>query len=670
MNRHDSTIPRRPLLWLATALLFTVPPMFGNLAWWVPVCFLVTLLAKLWMEWRGYRLRSLVWKLVFAAAGLGCVKLGYHSLVGLEPGLSIYVLLISIKILEAHTARDFHIVALLGWFLGLAGLFVSQNLGAGLYAAATFWLVLTGVVQFHRGVTSRQVFLPPLRSSLALMLQSLPLAVVLFFLFPRGSGPFRFELKRSFFGRTGMSENLSPGSVSSLALSNEVAFRTEFLDGNVPRPSSMYWRGGVLLECDGLAWSPHYLGIAPPAEIAGGEKVRQRIIIQPSGGQWVFALDWPVKNPGDSTRMLVGNIIRSKKPIYSPRLYEITSNLTNQDAELSPMEREASLRLPFNISGRARTLAKSWSRDGVATRVVVTRAMQFFRQENFRYSLSPGQYGDDGLDDFLFRRRVGFCEHYAAAFATLMRLAGIPALVVVGYQGGQFNSLGGYLVVRQSDAHAWCEVWNPGKGWERADPTGAVAPGRVDFGFDSFMNTASSNAAGTAAAGDFRVAGAWGRQPVFRKLQLAWDAISYEWDAHVLNFDEDAQQTFFLNLGFIDTRPLRLLGWLVCVGMAVLCAQSLWAWWKTRVAPDRIRKLYDRFCKRVRALGVGREPWEGPRHFAVRAASRLPAHADRISHVADLYISLRYAQEPGGLKAIAELEREIEAFGRPVETAK
>jgi len=670
MNRADSTIPRRPLLWLATALLFTVPPMFGNLVWWVPASFLATLIAKLWMEWHGYRLRSLGLKLVFAAAGLGCVKLGYHTLVGLEPGLSIYILLISIKILEAHTARDFHVVALLGWFLGLAGLFVSQNLGAGLYAAATFCLVLTGVVQFHRGVTSRRVFVPPLRSSLALMLQSLPLAAVLFFLFPRGSGSFRFELKRSFFNKTGMSEHLSPGSVASLALSNEVAFRTEFVDGNVPRPSSMYWRGGVLMECDGLTWSPLNFGIARRPEPAGGEKIRQRIIIQPSGGQWVFGLDWPVKNPGDSTRMLVGNVIRANKNIYSPRLYEVTSCLVNQETELSAIERKACLQLPGDIPERVSALAESWSKDGAGTRTVVTRAMQFFRKENFRYSLSPGEYSKAGLDDFLFRRRVGFCEHYAAAFATLMRLAGIPTRVVVGYQGGQFNSLGGYLVVRQSDAHAWCEVWNPGKGWERADPTAAVAPGRVDLGFDSFMNMTSANATGTAAAGDPRAAGAWGRQPLFRKLQLAWDTVSYEWDAHVLNFDEDAQQTFFLNLGFIDTRPLRLLGWLVFIGVFVLCVQSLWAWWKTRVAPDRIRKLYDRFCRSVRTLGVEREPWEGPRHFSDRAAQQIPAHAEHIRQVADLYISLRYAPDSDDLKEIAELERKIDAFGKPAAAGK
>ena len=658
-------IPRKPLLWYAAALLFSVPPMFGNLAWWVPVTFLVVLIAKFRMEQRGIRLRSIPWKLAAAAAMLGAVHLQYHVFTGLEPGLSISILLIAIKILEAHTARDFHILALLGWFLGLAGLFVSQGIGAGLYATLTFWLILTAVAQFHGGASQGGI-IAPLRSSFRLMLAAVPLIAVMFFLFPRGSGPFRFELNHAMLNRTGMSDQLSPGSVASLALSNEVAFRVEFPDGNVPRSSNLYWRGAMLMKDEGLAWSPIRETLGPSrTEDIKGVPVHQIIVVQPNNGQWLFALDWPAKPASRDMVLQAGYILHSTKHLYSPRKYEINSFPYNRQTRLRSLERRACLQLPEVIPARASKLVQSWTADGAPPRTIVARALDFFRKENFTYSISPGPYGDDGLDDFLFNRRVGFCEHYAAAFGTLMRMAGIPTRVVVGYQGGQFNSLGDYLVVHQSDAHAWCEVWFADTGWERTDPTAAVAPGRLDMGLAGYMDMSAASHTGAGAIGDLQASGVWGNQPIFRKLQLAWDTISYEWDAHVLNFDEETQQTFFVNLGMVDTRALRLLGWLTLAVIFLLCLQSIWLWWRARVSGDPAKALYDRFARRVAVLGVEREPWEGPMHFAARASGQLPSHAPEIVRITRIYTTLRYSQpedQAAETAATRELKQEIKAF--------
>jgi len=654
-------IPRRPLLWFAAALVFSVPPMFGNLVWWVPVSFLLVLITKFRMEQRGLRLRSTPWKLAAAAMAIGGVKLQYHSLIGLEPGLSISILLISIKILEAHTARDFHILALLGWFLGLSGLFVSQGIGAGLYAMATFWLILTAVSQYHTGGASSRGIIRPLLSSAGLILFAIPLLVVMFLVFPRGSGPFRFDLKRSLMNRTGMSDHLSPGSVSSLAESTEVAFRVEFPDGNVPKSQDLYWRGTVLMRDDGLEWSPSKESMTRSRpEHVGGVPVLQRIIIEPNNGEWLFALDWP-NIPGkemlfNDMSMQPGNTIHATKPLYSPRRYEITSFPNNRESQLRSIERKACLQLPEDIPPQASRLVESWTQDGADARTIVSRALDFFRKQHFVYSLSPGTYGADGLEDFLFKRRIGFCEHYAAAFGTLLRMAGIPTRVVIGYQGGQFNSLGSYLLVRQSDAHAWCEVWIPNEGWERADPTAAVAPGRLD------LDLAATAQAGTAGAGDLQGGGTWGKQPFFRQIQLAWDTISYEWDAHVLNFDEETQRTFFVGLGLIDTRPLRLLGWLALIAVVLLCLQSIWLWWMSRVPKDSTKSLYEQFCRRLAVLGVDREPWEGPASFACRAAQSLPAYAAQIDRVAGIYTALRYAPHRAGIPTAGDLAREIKAF--------
>jgi hypothetical protein len=352
--------------------------------------------------------------------------------------------------------------------------------------------------------------------------------------------------------------------------------------------------------------------------------------------------------------MYRGNVLRSDKIIYSQWQYEVTTFPTNREAELDPVERSNCLQLPRQVSPQIFALVESWKQKSADPRALVASALQFFHKEKFFYTLTPGQYDDKkGLDDFLFRRRSGFCEHYAAAFATLMRVAGIPARVVIGYQGGQFNAIGKYLVVHQSDAHAWCEVWLPGTGWQRADPTAAVASERVGM-----VDMRDTSAAGAAEDGGVQFGGAWDRQPILRNIRLAWEAISYEWDSRVANFDEETQQSFFLGMGWLDTRPVRLLSWLSVAVAALLSTHALVTWWRTRVILDPLKMAYDRFCKRVAALGVKREPWEGPARFAERAAALLPDHAAQIRRVAEIYIALRYRPASG----TAELAREIRAF--------
>jgi transglutaminase-like putative cysteine protease len=657
---EDTKIPRHPMLWLAVALVFTMPPMFGNLAWWVPACFMVALAAKFRMELRGWRLRSAALHMAMAAAVLVGVWITYRSLIGMEAGLSISLLLISIKILESHTARDFHVLALLGWFLCLTELFISQDLAAVLYALAGFVIVTVAVVRFHRGAPARGRIARPLLAGGGLVAQALPLVIALFFLFPRGNGGFRFELKRAFFNRTGMSDRLSPGSVASLAMSRDVAFRAEFPDGNVIPPGRMYWRGAVLTQDHGLAWTPAATdSFREGDEHLGGTRVRQQIVIQPHGAQWVFSLDWPGTAPS-GTRLLAGNVLRASQRIYSPRRYEVVSYLNNEQKELWTQDRKTCLQFPKGVSPRIRELVNSWTKSTHDPHELTARALNFFRKGNFTYSLSPGEYGTDAMDDFLFQRKTGFCEHYAAAFATLMRMAGVPSRVVLGYQGGEFNTLGSYLVVRQSDAHAWCEIWVAGSGWQRVDPTMAVAPGSMNAGF---TDSGANSAAGLGGAAGTQIGGVWTKYPFLRTLQLAWDTVNYEWDSHVANFDEDEQQSFLLSLGMVDTRPLKLLGWLVLVAGLLLGLQLLRTWWKARPASDPLKGLYGRFCRHLAGLGVQREPWEGPTGFACRAAALLPDQAAPILRVADIFATLRYSRTPEGIGE-AELEQEVRAFCR------
>jgi protein-glutamine gamma-glutamyltransferase len=275
--------------------------------------------------------------------------------------------------------------------------------------------------------------------------------------------------------------------------------------------------------------------------------------------------------------------------------------------------------------------------------------------------LTPGEY--ENLEEFLFRRRVGFCEHYAASFATLMRMAGIPARVVVGYLGGEYNDLGHFILVRQADAHAWCEVWLPENGWTRVDPTSAVAPGRESLDLTSFLETR----AGSGQMGIRRNAWlAWLlRSGVFTNIRGIWQTLSYEWDTRFLAFDADVQDVFLTSMGLGSGGPIFLLVEILLVSIALLAIYFAWMELRTRSRVDRVKALYEYFCRKIARLGVPRNPCEGPLDFAWRAAQSLPNESNRIRRIADTYILLRYAPQPapGMLDRFA---KDVNAFGKRV----
>src|SRR5262249_13414173 len=284
----------------------------------------------------------------------------------------------------------------------------------------------------------------------------------------------------------------------------------------------------------------------------------------------------------------------------------------------------------------------SWTVQNRDPRAVVSTALRFFRTQGFSYSLAPGEYED--LDEFLFRRRVGFCEHYAASFATLMRLSGIPARVVVGYLGGEYNDLGHFILVRQADAHAWCEVWLSESGWTRVDPTSAVAPGRASLDLTSFLET--STASGQMGVRRNTWIARLLRSGVFTNIRFVWQTLSYEWDTRFLAFDADVQDVFLASMGIGSSGPVFLIVEILLVAIALLAIYFAWMQLRTRSRVDRVKALYEYFCRKIGRLGVRRDPCEGPLDFARRAAQSLPNESNRIRQIAETYILLRYAPQP------------------------
>ena len=661
---RDTRIPRRPFLWLAAALLFTVPPMVGALAPWIPALFITALAAKFWMEPRGIRLRSALLKVMLATATLGAIAVSYGSLRGIEPGVSLLVVLMSLKVMESHTAREFQVMVLVGWVLCLCGFIMTQDLANGLSLLTAFALISAALIQFHRGA-ARGALWPPLRTAGKLIAQALPLIVLLFLFFPRVSTGFRFPLMDSASASAGFSDQISPGSVSSLASSSEVAFRAEFPDGRLPPRGEMYWRGAVMWDGGGFQWKAPGFPASLPREAQRAPAtpgIRQRITIEPHRSRWMFALDWPAQAPQGAT-LAPGNYLWSFQQIRRTRQYEVVSYGEVADKQLHERELARFLAVPTSISPAVRALAQSWTAADPNPRAVLKAALEHFHTQGFRYSLTPGSYEENGLDEFLFNRRAGFCEHYAGSFATLMRLAGVPARVVTGYLGGEFNAYGNFFIVRQSDAHAWCEVWLPEAGWKRVDVVSVVAPDRVNLGFQSFLERRAASGEERLPMTQTALSGRLKRWPVFSNVSLAWDTLNFAWDTRVLSFDAQEQQLFFSAMRLADSTPLVMLLRIAMVALVFVVLYAVWMRWSTRAGTDRVRDLYDRFCAKAARSGAQRSPTEGPRDFSARAVQLMPAESQRIHRITDAYIALRYSARP----AAALLERlaaDVTAFGR------
>jgi transglutaminase-like putative cysteine protease len=647
---------------MAAALLFTLPPFFDSLAIWVPCFFLLSLALKFWMEPRGYRLRSVVLKLLLVATALATAYGSYGSFRGAEAGISLLVVLMSLKMLEAHTAREFRVMVLIGWMLCACGFFLSQDFGTALCILIAFALLLVALVQLHRGASPGALW-PPVRTTCKLLAQAFPILVLFFLLFPRINAGLRLELRPVRSADTGFSDRLSPGSIAALANSSEIAFRAEFLGTGTPPSGPLYWRGIVMWHCNGMEWRAPYAPrskspAGTPARAASRKEIKQRITLAPHGARWMFALDHPIKTPPGSL-LARGDYLWSVQPIRKSRRYDVVSS-QSKDNEITPVERAEALELPPSISPAVRGLARSWVAQNSDPRAVINSALQFFRTQGFTYSLLPGEY--DNLEEFLFRRRVGFCGHYAASFATLMRLAGIPARVVVGYLGGEYNDLGHFFLVRQADTHAWCEVWLPENGWTRVDPTSAVAPGRASLDLASFLETRI--ASGQIGARRNTLMARLLRSGIFINVRFIWETLSYQWDTRLLAFDADVQDVLLTSMG-IANGPVVLVMEILLVATALLAIYFAFMQFRTRSRVDPVKALYESFCRKTARLGVRRGPSEGPLDFARRAGHSLPNESTRIRQIADTYILLRYAPQPvpAGLDRFA---KEVNAFGARV----
>ena len=539
----------------------------------------------------------------------------------------------SIKPMEIKTYRDEMVTIFLVYFLAIASLFFSSSFSVGLYMA--FSICVTTAVLIHIHQPSRK-FKRNLGLSATLMLKALPFALILFIVFPRVHSSL-WGMRSAAVGKSGFSDRLMPGSVTRLVRNNEIAFRAEF-DGHIPESDRLYWRGLVFWLFDGQSWQHSKNSLYFYTALKGEKSVGYTITLEPHNQRWLFALDLPYEF-GPKALILSDHTLIARWFVRQRVQYWAKSYLAYNTGRLLRFE-SAALQIPWDTNPQAVALANQWRDNAHTMAGVVQTALRYFQNNDFQYTLNPPPLGNASIDDFLFKTRKGYCEHYASAFAFLMRAAGIPARVVAGYLGGELNPYGNYLIVRQSDAHVWVEVWLPGKGWMRIDPTLSVAPARVEQGAVGALPPEERSNLKT-----FYGSGPLAKYGV--KFELGWDAINNQWNKWVLGYSNHSQRTLFSKIGIrTGTWTGRAKTIMLVLGiMGVLFTLFFFRFRKGRSPgkADAIQRIYLKFCDKLGRKGMARTPSQGPLDFAEMVIAFRNDLKTSVLDIVKLYISLRYA---------------------------
>ncbi|MGO4156480.1 transglutaminase TgpA family protein [Cupriavidus sp. YAF13] len=611
---------------------------------------LVLLLAWRWLLWhqRAPLPSRLMLGIIAGLVMLVAAALVWQAGGNMGRDLSVALLgaFVVLKLLECRVLADATLVTQLCFYLLLSLYLFDQPFWLALYSLAiAAWLLRNWLFLGHPEARGYLAVWPLLGR---LTLIGLPWALLLFVLFPRLDHPLWRLPQAEAVATTGISDTMSPGSVSRLTQSTEVALRADVQGGPLPA-SALYWRALVLWQFDGQTWRPSPLRQrrAQPApglpaaddttadagagEAAGNASangiVNYSVTLEPNQHAWLFLLD-----RGQAIAPGAGAVINADGEFFTrdPVDRRLRYRARSAPAAAQPLDlatRELALALPPG-NPRTRALATAWAEQYPDPAQRVQAALRLFAAAPFSYTLSPSPLGHEQVDSFLFDARRGFCEHYASSFVFLMRAAGVPARVVTGYLGGEYNPIGGNYIVRQADAHAWAEIWLEGRGWVRVDPTSAVAPSRVERGIDAALEASEIEALRAM------------RDPGWlRNLRWGMDGMVYTWQRWVLQYDRGQQARLMRQLGIGDSVPQVLLGGLAALSLLALLPLVL-----KRRRIDPVQAAYARFCRQLAHRGCVRAPSEGPQDFAARAARALPAAALAVQDFSDRYTRLRYGR--------------------------
>lgn len=615
---------------LILSILMVIAPHAEHLPLWVSSLCSTLLLWRAYLTYSGKPLPNRWLLMLVTFASVGAILLSFKTLFGREVGVTLVVLLAALKLMELRKSRDAMALIYLACFIIITNFFYSQSIPTALYMFTTLTVILSSWIQLQ----AQHIELKPrLRIAATLLLQAIPLMAILFVLFPRIQGPL-WGLPQDAYANSGLDDKMSPGSFSRLSLSEDVAFRVTYKN-KPPRRDQMYWRGPVLWQFDGRTWTGNKnpLNIAPQFSKLD-QPIDYSVTLEPHNKTWLFALDVPNKISLPATLTNDFQLL-NKEPVNARLRYEASSNLSYH-ANLNEAESQLNraLQLPLGLNPRAVELATTWRASSANDAEVVRTALSYFNQEAFQYTLEPPLLGANSVDEFLFTSKQGFCEHYASTFVFLMRAAHIPARVVTGYQGGEFNDVGNYYILRQSDAHAWAEVWLAGQGWVRVDPTAAIAPERVQRGLSAAL---PNNATLPFMA---RNPPQW-----MRDLRLNFDAIANQWNQWVIGYNSERQFAFLTRLGMEDVTWQQITinmvaGLGISIGLLTLyLLRPLFV-----RQPDKVQAAWLKLCHKLAKAGLPRSTHEGALDYANRVAIVRPEFGHNIRDLAKRYSALRYGK--------------------------
>ncbi|MEM7257469.1 MAG: DUF3488 and transglutaminase-like domain-containing protein, partial [Pseudomonadota bacterium] len=602
-NNQPDTLPGSTMRLLGVTVLLTQLPLLLHLPLWICVPGALLVLCRVVPALRQKLQLPALLMTPLVLMGAAAIFMHYGQVFSRDPCVAFLFLLVGFKYLESKTSHDASLLVVLSAFLLITQFFYWQSIAAAMFAIPALFFIGLSLFTLQRGALANP---PRLMVNLTskLMLQAIPVAMLLFVAVPRVTAPGFVDGHGN--AVTGLSSRMSPGSFGSLSMSNEVAFRVEF-NGPAPSPFDLYWRGPVLSGFDGHDWF-----VLPRARhktfanttLASDVKqrpIRYTVTMEPTSNPWLLALDAPALLPTrqtkNSTIETIATITEEKQldtlvTLNRAIRYDTGSILT--DRFVAASRPGAEYLLTTDQNPRAQQFAKQLRQQYSDDATLAHQLLQWFNRENFHYTLTPPRLGEHAIDEFLFGTRRGFCEHYAGSFVLMLRAAGIPARVVTGYQGGEIN--GDYMIVRQSDAHAWTEAFINGQ-WQRFDPTAAVAPQRVERGFGETLRSERSD-----------MLQQW---PLLKSATLQWDKVNYQWQRLIIGFDAKLQNRLWQKLGLQQPGAL---------GLALLIGAAVLVWIAIILAPwqllfgmqrrDACQQQWERLCSRFASQGIKRSTGE------------------------------------------------------------
>ncbi|RBP48325.1 transglutaminase TgpA family protein [Arenicella xantha] len=586
--------------------------------------------------------------MVLSIVSLVAIVALYGGWNGQRAGISFLVLLATLKFLESRGLRDYFVVCLILYFLAASSFLFDSSI-LSITVVLIYTLAITGIL-FQLSNPTPQGLFAPFKSSTMLVVKAVPIAILLFFFFPRIQGDFGFLPSQDELSSE-LSDSLVAGEMAASAFDNSLAFRVEF-DDSPPISADRYWRVKVMNEEQNFTWKvsePNARDFqrsrALQAAITPSEDdIRYQVLHEQTTDHYLPYLDYITEV--ERGKVLFDFSVFQSQSSSNKFRYRGGSNLTPPVFD-QQVDRDRLLRTDSQPSARLQALMAQW-RDGAESDAdIIARVYQHIENTDFSYSLNPPGLSDENkIEDFLLNTKTGYCEHYASAFTIIMRWMGIPARVVVGYQGGRFNDAGDFLEVRYSDAHAWSEVW-VNQRWQRVDPTAAISPERIEFGMDALLQLWDGDGLGGDASGralaDFLNPSSGAR--LMRNMRDSWNNISYQWNKWIVEYDFETQKELLKNLGIKSENSLSTLVALMFSATGALIVFYFWRLMPRRIKRSDAQLLYLKFVAKLAKLNINKRQDESPQEFSDKACREAPHLKHQIEKITDTYHAIRFGPD-------------------------